>query len=103
MWWSGRFRRRRDERDATAEPTYRPALWAEVALPPPLEAPAWSPADEPVIEAFAPALAGSRSTVRLGFADGTSLELDTASGESDAFRATAMRLLGAAGSSEASA
>jgi hypothetical protein len=92
MWWSGRFRRRRDERDAAAEPIYRSAPWAEVALPPPLETPAWSPPDEPVTEAFAPALAGSRSTVRLGFADGTSLELDTASGESQALRDFAARL-----------
>jgi hypothetical protein len=92
MWWSGRFRRRREQRDGPAESTYRSMPWAEVALPPPLEAPAWSPPDESVTEGLASALVGSRSTVRLGFADGTSLELDTASGESQVLREFAARL-----------
>jgi hypothetical protein len=93
MRWPSPFRRRRDVYAELALNADRPKPWAEVALPPPLEAQSWSPAAEPVIEAFAPALAGTRSTVRLGFADGTSVEVDSASAESDAFRLTATRLL----------
>jgi hypothetical protein len=89
--WFGRFRRpRNDVRTFAPEPR---KLWAEVALPPPLESTAWSPDTEPVVEVLATAFAGSRSTVRLGFADGTSVEVDSESAESDAFRATATRLL----------
>jgi hypothetical protein len=89
--WLGRFRRpRNDVRSVAPEPR---KLWAEVALPPPLESGTWSPEAEPVMEVLAPAFAGSRSTVRLGFADGTSVEVDSESAESDAFRATATRLL----------
>jgi hypothetical protein len=91
--WFGRFRRpRNDVRNVAPEPR---KLWAEVALPPPLERSAseWSPDTEPVMEVLAPALAGSRSTVRLGFADGTSYELADSSGESEALRRVAARLI----------
>jgi hypothetical protein len=89
--WLGRFRRHRnDVRAVGPEPR---KLWAEVALPPPLENSAWSPAAEPVVEVLTPALAGSRPTVRLGFADGTSYELADSSGESEALRRVAAHLI----------
>jgi hypothetical protein len=78
---------------AATAPAERPKLWAEVALPPPLETATWAPSEEPVVAAPAPAVVRSSSTVRLGFADGTSVEVDSESAESAAFRATATRLL----------
>jgi hypothetical protein len=48
---------------------------------------------EPVTDVFPPVLVGNLSRVRLGFADGTSVEVDSDSAECDAFRATATRLL----------
>jgi hypothetical protein len=91
--WLGLFRRRREDLVAATAASERPKLWAEIALPPPLETATLSPSEEPVVEALEPALAGTRSTVRLGFADGTSVEVDSESAESAAFRATATRLL----------
>jgi hypothetical protein len=98
MRWLGRRRRRPSESGEMPAASFHRQAWAEVALPPPLDAPplepaTWSPATEPVTDVFPPVLVGSVSRVRLGFADGTSVEVASDSAESDAFRATATRLL----------
>jgi hypothetical protein len=98
--WAGPRRRRHSDRDETPAPREHRTLWAEVALPPPPEPPLeppfetqrWSPVSEPVTDVFPPVLVGSVSRVRLGFTDGTSLELDNASGESQALYDAAFRL-----------
>jgi hypothetical protein len=84
-------------------PTRTPYVWADVAVPPsePAEtathpaAPADASAVLPPEPLFAAPPAPARlASIRLGFSDGTSLELDEGSVESDAFRAAALRLLG---------
>jgi hypothetical protein len=80
-----------------------PTAWAEVALPPPIaEAVVATPVVVPVVLPTASPVVSpvpaKRAAVRLGFADGSSVEVDDASGESQALLATASRLLGLADS-----
>lgn len=70
---------------------------APVAVAPPIEPPVAvpMPPDEPVPAAAAPNVAiAARQRVRLGFADGSSVDIEDGSSESDALTRTASRLLG---------
>jgi hypothetical protein len=114
------FRRRRQRQDDYVG-RHRPGSWAEVALPPAIEgtrvdtvldgpdatvtiaptpavvaAPPTLPSVSEIAELAAVAeLVGdvNHTKVRLGFADGTSMELSDAAGETEALVKTARRLL----------
>jgi hypothetical protein len=88
--WLRVFRRRPKQAEYVGR--HRPGSWGETALPPPIE----GNRVDAVLDNVEPAvtIAPRQAKVRLGFADGTSMELSDGSGESDAFRATASRLLG---------
>jgi hypothetical protein len=102
MRWARPRRRKHSDRDETPAPREHRKLWAEVALPPPPEPPLeppfetqrWSPVSEPVTDVFPPAAVGNISRVRLGFADGTSVEVDRGSDDSSELIATASRIFG---------
>jgi hypothetical protein len=72
MRWPRLFRRRRRTEDYVGR--HRPGGWAEVALPPPTEH-------------------EHTSRVRLGFADGSTMDLADGSGQAEAFRRAAARLI----------
>jgi hypothetical protein len=110
MRWLTLFRRRRRLVGGDVGlPDHRPGSWAEIALPPCVEpepadatappaqlaAPAKSPAPQPVHQLMAAPIVPRQSRVRLGFADGTSVDLEEESGTSEELKATASRLLGA--------
>lgn len=108
-----RFRRRPRAEDYLGR--HRPGNWSAPALPPIEPAPQVTPQDvEPVTAAGAAPLLTSapgarraeppappilspdipqRQRVRLGFADGTSVDIDDTSGESRALYAAAQRLV----------
>ena len=98
-------RRRRVVGGEIGVPAHRPGSWGKVALPPPLPGePARSevPAAAVMGDAVGPLpplpseLVAAQSTVRLGFADGSQVDLEDGTGAADEFQATASRLLGAA-------
>jgi hypothetical protein len=99
--WPRRWRR--GSKSVTPEISgYRPGSWAEVALPPGTVSAAASPAEPRVPAVTSPvaalvaaepaAVLTPRSGVRLGFADGTHVDMDDQ--ESRALKDVAVRLLG---------
>jgi len=93
MRWLGFFRRRRRPAGRHASlPGHRPGTWAEVALPPRVQVVPPPSVPEALLETPSP-MAPTQPRVRLGFADGTSVEIDSASQASTALRETASRLL----------
>ena len=89
MWWSGRSRRRVTSGRATVAGTQARKAWAEIAYPPALDAGNAAPVSDSITTAPLPAVVRPRTGVRLGFADGTSVELDAADPQSVALRAAA--------------
>lgn len=68
--------------------------WSTVALPPPVPAAAMAPAPiiPPPASSVTRSATNARANVRLGFHDGTSVELDDSCGASQALRDVAARL-----------
>jgi hypothetical protein len=83
MRWRWPWRRRSRVAAGLGElTTFRPGSWADVALP---------PAEEPAVRKVVPS--PGVPPVRLGFADGTSVDVDESSADSQALRAAVRRLL----------
>jgi hypothetical protein len=104
MRWLRLFRRRRPVVGGEiGVPSHRPGSWGKVALPPPLpgeDARSEIPAAAVTGDAIGPPtppseLVAAQSSVRLGFVDGSQVDLEDGTGAADEFRATASRLLGA--------
>ncbi|HTW21823.1 MAG TPA: hypothetical protein VME70_16630 [Mycobacteriales bacterium] len=90
---------RRKRKAAKLGPARRTAYeWSAVALPRPV--PVTEVVAEPAAAPMTTVQAPVRSSVRLGFADGSSMDIDDASVVSDEIRATARRLLEASGSGQ---
>jgi hypothetical protein len=92
MRWPALFSRRQRAAGRHAMPVRRPGSWAEIALPPPAAPAPIVPDPQP-----APSLPSVRPKVRLGFTDGTQVEVPDTSGEFRALRALADRIIDRAG------
>jgi hypothetical protein len=86
--WFGLFgRRRRGRHHYPLTTTDRVGSWAAVGVPPSTSELVTNPVEP--LSAAGP----TRVSVRLGFVDGSSVDIDDASGTSEALRAMASRLL----------